>query len=56
MFDPKFAKYKFNDDSLYHEAGYDAYVTGFIFLRLVAFMIHENGRSWFVRVSMASMI
>ncbi|CAG8473468.1 8579_t:CDS:10 [Paraglomus occultum] len=42
VLDPKFAKYKFNDSSLYHEAGYDAYVTGFIFARLVAFMLHEN--------------
>ncbi|CAG8536366.1 6278_t:CDS:10 [Paraglomus brasilianum] len=42
VIDPTFTKYKLNDASLYHEAGYDAYVTGFIFARLVAFMLHEN--------------
>jgi len=53
VLDPNFAKY---NNSSYHEAGYDAYVTGFTFLRLVAFMLHETGRSWFVRMSMISMI
>ncbi|CAG8578981.1 8421_t:CDS:2 [Paraglomus brasilianum] len=42
VIDPTFTEYKLNDTSLYHEAGYDAYVTRFIFAHLVAFMLHEN--------------
>ncbi|CAG8499794.1 12272_t:CDS:10 [Ambispora gerdemannii] len=40
--DPKFNRYTFNDETLSHEAGYDAYVTGCNFLSLAAFMLHEK--------------
>ncbi|CAG8518529.1 7792_t:CDS:10 [Ambispora leptoticha] len=40
--DPKFNRYTFNDETLNHEAGYDAYVTGCNFLSLAAFILHEK--------------
>ncbi|CAG8480368.1 4364_t:CDS:10 [Acaulospora colombiana] len=40
--DQKFTRYTLNDDSLNHEAGYDAYITGYNFIRLASYMFYEK--------------
>ena len=42
--DPRFTRYTFNDESHNHEAGYDAYITGYNFIRLIVFLLHEKGK------------
>ncbi|CAG8545102.1 6348_t:CDS:10 [Diversispora eburnea] len=40
--DPRFTRYIFNDESQNHEAGYDAFITGYNFIRLAVFILHEK--------------
>ncbi|KAG9294617.1 hypothetical protein G9A89_008096 [Geosiphon pyriformis] len=42
VLDPAFNRYTFNDETYLHEAGYDAYITGHIFISLTAFMLHQS--------------
>ncbi|CAI2190889.1 19509_t:CDS:10 [Funneliformis geosporum] len=40
VLDPRFNLYTFNDESQNHEAGYDAYVTGYNFIRLAVYILN----------------
>ncbi|KAF0357475.1 CAF1-domain-containing protein [Gigaspora margarita] len=42
VLDPKFTRYTFNDINKNHEAGYDAYITGYNFIRMAVFILHEK--------------
>ncbi|GES92892.1 poly(A)-specific ribonuclease PARN-like [Rhizophagus clarus] len=42
VLDPQFTRYTLNDKSHNHEAGYDAYITGYNFIRLAVFLLHEK--------------
>ncbi|CAG8465012.1 2479_t:CDS:10 [Scutellospora calospora] len=42
VLDPKFTRYTFNDENKNHEAGYDAYITGYNFIRLAVFILHQK--------------
>ncbi|RIA82081.1 ribonuclease H-like domain-containing protein [Glomus cerebriforme] len=42
VLDPKFTNYTLNDESQNHEAGYDAFITGYNFIRLAVFLLHEK--------------
>ncbi|CAG8615368.1 10449_t:CDS:10 [Cetraspora pellucida] len=43
VLDPKFTQYTLNDVNKNHEAGYDAYITGYNFIRMAVFILHEKG-------------
>ncbi|CAB4464086.1 unnamed protein product [Rhizophagus irregularis] len=42
VLDPQFTRYTLNDISHNHEAGYDAYITGYNFIRLAVFLLNEK--------------
>ncbi|CAG8518574.1 5728_t:CDS:10 [Racocetra fulgida] len=42
ILDPRFTQYTFNDENKNHEAGYDAYITGYNFIRIAVFILHEK--------------
>ncbi|CAG8726025.1 511_t:CDS:2, partial [Racocetra persica] len=42
VLDPRFTQYTLNDENKNHEAGYDAYITGYNFIRIAVFILHEK--------------
>ncbi|CAG8584397.1 3106_t:CDS:10 [Dentiscutata erythropus] len=42
VLDPNFTRYTFNDINKNHEAGYDAYITGYNFVRMAVYILHEK--------------